>query len=837
MIKKVLLIAAALILAMSCSKNNPTSPNGGGGGIGTTPQPTPSSFIEQLKTIDIIKAGDQQWDFKTIKEDATGKILTIEAMNGNKSGNLRGLQSYIGNKLYEISQNFKYALSFEIYNGTASDGNGNTQNANSDALEVKITFKDKETGNIVTDPDFKDGFTLKIVANAKWAETPAITQSDIEESLHKVGNINLGLNFDFRNLTLTKAPADNQYNYSYEGILTVDNSSGKTADLIQFVENISKADSTTSYLKISSISINGNNAFNVEFETTSGDKVFNSISTIKLTIKGTNPQNPIFGLRDLNVSISGNPTITTDNSGEDKIADINITTDAPYLSLQATKVEQISGTSIGNLTGIEEFIMGGYNPEYYEKGQIGIDGEIVTALHNMIKDGETIQFKVTFVAICEGYNPKGGLELTINVTKGKSLPEITLDDFKNWMKISGFTFDFNMGEAVLSASSDVTPITALNSIKEGLKLLSKDKIVVKLSGYNSLEDLKWLSTYPTGNADGTLNIFIKAVDGSVFSQELLNNYLSKDGEYYVLRIKVRPNTAWLPDISIEGKGKTADNPLDINIGDLRTATITPYTLKTPQGASIQEINISELQMADGHADSWNILNEQLSVFENQYYPISKTELKINTSYVNIDYSILMNKDIVKDSTQIYKVVLTVKYNLNANNITEKTDIYVNLKKNYIKTTNDEIIKIFIEALSGQTFVDKNTPINIQISSDTANTLDIAQGGFSQSGKYFYTSSKPTSAGSLAYINGTQGLNNPEVINRLKTRFDEVGLIWDGTPFTFTRTKNGTTSVVYETAESKIKNVTIKDGYLFEFGNLDREMGIELGTSGNTGWNE
>ena len=37
MIKKVLLIAAALILAISCSKNNPTTPtNNGDTGIGNT---------------------------------------------------------------------------------------------------------------------------------------------------------------------------------------------------------------------------------------------------------------------------------------------------------------------------------------------------------------------------------------------------------------------------------------------------------------------------------------------------------------------------------------------------------------------------------------------------------------------------------------------------------------------------------------------------------------------------------------------------------------------------------------------------------------------------------
>ena len=833
MIKKVLLIAAALILAISCSKNNPTSPNGGG--IGTTPQPTPSSFIEQLKTIDIIKAGDQQWDFKTIKEDATGKILTIEAMNGNKSGNLRGLQSYIGNKLYEISQNFKYALSFEIYNGTASDGNGNPQNANSDTLEIKVTFIDKTTGKPVTDPDFKDGFTLKINANAKWAVTPEITQADIEESLHKVGNINLGLNFDFKNLTLTKAP-ETQYEYYYETTLTVDNSSGKTSDLIQFIENVSKADSTTSYLKISSISINGNNAFNVEFETTSGDKVFNSSSTIKLTVVGKDNQKPVFGLRDLNVSISGNPTITTDNSGEDKIADINITTDAPYLSLQATKVEQISGTSIGNLTGIEEFIMGGYNPEYYSKGQIGIDGEIVTALHNMIKDGETIQFKVTFVAFAEGYNPKGGLELTINVTKGKSLPEITLDDFKNWMKISGFTFDFNMGEAVLSASSDVTPITALNSIKEGLKLLSKDKIVVKLSGYNSLEDLKWLSIYPTGNADGTLNIFIKAVDGSVFSQELLNNYLSKDGEYYVLRIKVRPNTAWLPDISIEGKGKTADNPLEVNIGDGNTATSTPYTLKTTQGISINYINVSELKEDESHPDAWGIIKNNYSYL---FDPQNNSEQKLTISTINANNGIVMNKDIAKDSAQIYKVTLSVNYNYNGMSVREEVDLYVKLIKNYFKTSSYDMHKIIIYALSGTTYNDIYTPINLTISASGA-TVNIAKGGFSDSGNYFYVASgsETTGNGSISYINGTSGLNSTEVINRLKSEFDKIGLVWSDSKLSFTKKKLMETDSKYTQAEADIQNLAIKDGYIFDTTKpIDQGIIIQLTVYSGFSWDD
>ena len=830
-----IIIAAAITLfAVSCSKS-PTDPNGGGNGGGTTPQPTPSSFVEQLKTIGIVKAGEQQWDFRTIKEDATGKILTVEPMNGSKSGNLRGLRDYISSKLYDTFQDFKYYLSFNPYDNTASDGNGNPQNANSDALEIKITLQDKTTGNPVTDPDFKDGFTLKINANAKWAETPTITKEDIEESLHKVGNINLGLNFDFNTLTLNQVQ---QSSYSYETTLTVDNSSGKTADLILFLETVLKADSQTSYLKISYISPNGDDTFDVAFQTVSGDKVFNSSSSIKLIIVGTNPENPIFNLRDLNVSISGNPTLTTDNSGNGIGDKITINTDAPYLGLQATKIEQLSGTTV-NIPSqdIGNYVYGSYYPPE-NVSHVFIEGEAVTLIHNTLKDGETAQFKVTFVAFCEGYNPKEGLELIINVQKGKTLPEITLDDLKNWLKIPGFTTDFNMGNFSLSALSDATPIETLNTIKEELKKLPQDKIVVKVSGYNSLEDLNWINTYPTGNSAGALVIFIKPVEGSIFSQELKNNLSPYDDNvHYILRIEVKPNNTWLPDISVEGQGKTADNPLNIDIGDLRTATVVPYTLKTPQGASIQEITVSELQMADGHADSWNILSEQLSVFENQYSPISKTELKIDTSYVNIDFSILRNKNIAKDSTQIYKVVLTVKYNLNANTITEKTDIYVNLKKNYIKTTNDEILKIFIEALSGQTFVDKNTPINIQVSSDAGNTLDIAKGGFSNSGKYFYASGSTTNPGSIAYLNGAQGLNNPEVISRLKTRFAEIGLIWDGTPFTFTRTKNGSTSVVYETAESKIKNVTIQDGYLFEFGELDREMGIELTIGGNIGWEE
>ena len=60
MIKKVLLIAAALILAISCSKNNPTTPtNNGDTGIGNTgdsgiiegPETPATTVTEFLKKI------------------------------------------------------------------------------------------------------------------------------------------------------------------------------------------------------------------------------------------------------------------------------------------------------------------------------------------------------------------------------------------------------------------------------------------------------------------------------------------------------------------------------------------------------------------------------------------------------------------------------------------------------------------------------------------------------------------------------------------------------------------------------------------------------------------
>lgn len=829
--KAIVIVAVVTLFVASCSKS-PTNPSSGGngGGGGTTPPPTTSAFIEQLKTIDIVKAGDQQWDFKTIKEDTAGKILTVEAINANKSGNLSGLQSYISSKLYDLFQDFKYGLNINPYSGTASDGNGDPQKANSDALEIKITFTDKETNNPVTDPDFKDGFTLKIVANTKWAQTPEITKEDIEASLQKLGNINVTLNFNFSTLTLTPTQ---QSSYSYETILTVDNSSGKTADLIQFVETVSKADSQTEYLKISHISPNNDDTFDIIFQTVSGDKVFNSSSRIKLMIVGTNPQNPIFNLRDLNVTISGTPTFVTDNSSKAKEAKITINTDAPYLGLQATKIEQLSGTTVDiPQENLYDYVYGSYYPPE-NVSHIFIDGDLATYLHSVLKDGETIQFKVTFVAFAEGYNPKEGLELTINVTKGQSLPEISLDDFKNWMKISGFTFDFNQGEAILSAESDVTPITALDSIKEGLKVLAQDKIVIKLTGYNSLEDLSWSYPYPTGNTAGTLDIFIKPAEGNVFSQELLYNYLSRDGEYYVLKIKVKPNNTWIPDVSVEGKGKTADNPLDVYVGDGNTASTTPYTLKTTKNIPIKTISVSSVKEVAG--DPWNIADTYLFDSPNN------AEQKLIMQTLNANTFIISESSILKDASQVYKVTLTVEYDIkNQSSIREEIDLYVKLIKNYFKISSTDMHRIIIYALSGVEYTDIFTPINIKISATA--TLNIAKSRFTvNSGpeeSYFYVGdgSETTGDGSMTYINGPYGLNTADVINRFKSEFDKVGIVWNSNELIFTKVQiPGDQN--YRKAKTIIKNYTMKEGYIFEPDVLKYGFGIELNVSGGFGWND
>lgn len=221
-------VAVSLILfVISCSKS-PTNPSGGGI---IEPEPTPNEFADKLKTIGIVKAGDQEWNFSSLTQ--SGNILTVKPTFNDKAGSLEGLKKYLERKIKEVCSDFQYEIVIDTKYSKASDGNGDITKANSEPLELIITFNDKNTGNPVTDADFREGFTLNIEANAKWTATPEITAEEVKESLNKLGSVNIKANSgniltaDFGSLIVT----ENQSQYTSQ--LTIDTKTD-TIDLIAF---------------------------------------------------------------------------------------------------------------------------------------------------------------------------------------------------------------------------------------------------------------------------------------------------------------------------------------------------------------------------------------------------------------------------------------------------------------------------------------------------------------------------------------------------------------------------------------------------------------------------
>ena len=90
--KQIFIAALVTIIAVSCSKS-PTNPSSGGG----EDKPTPNEFVEKLKSIGMVKAGEQEWDFRTLSQ--SGNVLTVKPMNNNKSGYLQGLERYLSRKI------------------------------------------------------------------------------------------------------------------------------------------------------------------------------------------------------------------------------------------------------------------------------------------------------------------------------------------------------------------------------------------------------------------------------------------------------------------------------------------------------------------------------------------------------------------------------------------------------------------------------------------------------------------------------------------------------------------------------------------------------------------
>ena len=59
-------------------------------------------FIDKLKNIGLVKAGEQEWDFRTLSQ--SGNVLTVRPMNNAKSGTLKGLDRYLSIKIDEITK-------------------------------------------------------------------------------------------------------------------------------------------------------------------------------------------------------------------------------------------------------------------------------------------------------------------------------------------------------------------------------------------------------------------------------------------------------------------------------------------------------------------------------------------------------------------------------------------------------------------------------------------------------------------------------------------------------------------------------------------------------------
>ena len=655
-INKIFIAALITLFAVSCG-NSPTNPsNGGGGGA----NPTPNEFVDKLKSIGMVKAGEQEWDFRTLSQ--SGNVLTVKPMNNAKSGTLEGLDRYLSIKIDEITDGFKYRIEFRTSDSTASDGSNPNSKANSNPLEAKIIFYDKQTGNPTTDADFKDGFILKIEANANWAITPEVTAEDYKKSINQLGTINVngkgGNTFamDFAGLNVTKE----QYQYTAE--LTIDaNGKTDTIDLLNFVDAINGqiSKSKTEYIEISDVSISTENSFSIYFNQVSANKVINGGVILKVIFNG----NLSFAKRDLNVTITSTPEIITDNSGQYKEAEFNVSTDAENISFQSTSIVEKT------TTGIKIDYVSAHYSKKDGSATIGVSGDDILNAHKTLQAGQTAEFEITFTARAEGYNDKTDLKMTLKMKKGNDLPVITLDEFNAWLntiEVSGFTKQVSSAALTLTASSDISQDTALNNIKEALKKLSKDKIIID---DNNISYLSW-STYPTGNKDGVINVYsVETAEGYAFSDDLNNNGSA------TFTITVKAKSSWPLNISIDGAGSSASNPLTINLGNGSANVQAPYTIKYPENAQqAYSINVSNLKQADSIADSWNLVGSQ---FFNSYNNSAVLEIQ---SYMIMN--IVNNQNIQKNSSQVYKVTLTVNYSMNGPLIEEDIDLYVKLIKDY-----------------------------------------------------------------------------------------------------------------------------------------------------------
>ena len=330
------------------------------------------------------------------------------------------------------------------------------------------------------------------------------------------------------------------------------------------------------------------------------------------------------------------------------------------------------------------------------------------------------------------------------------------------------------------------------------------------------------STFPTGNNDGFIGVYIEAAEGYAFSDELYTILTANGSARFTITVKAA--SSWPSNISIEGAGSSSSNPLTVNLGDGSTDVQVPYKIKFINGASDSGyIVISELKQADSSiADSWNLVGNQF--FNSPNY---SAVLEIWSYQVQ---NIINDQNIAKDSSQVYKVTLTVRYSVSTGNNSssssaeEDIDLYVKLVKDYAVIDSSAMSKILIEGLSGQTY-DEASGVNMNINNNVTMNMH-------QSSAYYYdnnfnaTDYNASGQGSISYINSNIKIDN------IKNALAKVGLNCSMTSLTFAK-KQGDDY----TATVVIDNLSKADGYIFSDNGtvFDPSAGIiiELTTSSQT----
>ena len=192
-------------------------------------------------------------------------------------------------------------------------------------------------------------------------------------------------------------------------------------------------------------------------------------------------------------------------------------------------------------------------------------------------------------------------------------------------------------------------------------------------------------------------------------------------------------------------------------------------------------------------------------------------------------NIISNPDIAKDSSQVYKVTLTVRYNISTGNSSsssaeEDIDLYVKLVKDYAVIDSSAMSKILIEGLSGQTY-DEVSGVNMNINNNVTINMN-------QASAYYYdnnfnaTDYSSSEQGSISYINSNIKIDN------IKNALAKVGLNCSMTSLTFAK-KQGDDY----TATVVIDNLSKADGYIFSDNGtvFDPSTGITIELSTSQTW--